>query len=187
MLPATNGPPGYKGEPYVPVAVSFGQLTGEPRRKVGHLDYALNRNFWRNIHQPTEKDRATLRRRVLEQIPEDLRKIEAGEDPPSLPEGQWRCAEVPLTVTQAGRWPLAIRSSLEGSCDPCLAEIEWNDAIGVHHVKEVLDPTQVERLLGTPGLAWRSRPVQGYAIFTHALRMLAPMKLRGRYFLAVLR
>ena len=54
-------------------------------------------------------------------------------------------------------------------------------------VKEVLNPTQAERLLATPGLAWRSRPVDGYAIFTHVLRMLAPLPLRGRYFLAAMR
>jgi hypothetical protein len=68
-----------------------------------------------------------------------------------------------------------------------LAEVEWDDdAIGVHHVREVLNPSEVARLLETPGLAWRSRPVSGCAIYTHALRVLAPLSLRGRYFLAVI-
>ena len=68
-----------------------------------------------------------------------------------------------------------------------MAEVEWDDAIGVHHVRKVLDPSQTAGLLGTPGLAWRSQPVHGYAIFNHVLRLLAPTSLRGRHFLAAIR
>jgi hypothetical protein len=33
LIPATDGPPGYPGEPYIPLAVSFAMTSGERRRQ----------------------------------------------------------------------------------------------------------------------------------------------------------
>jgi hypothetical protein len=85
LLPPTNGPPGYPGEPYIPLAVSFAMRSGE-RRRQGHLDYALSRSSWAEQHPPTptEEDGETLRRLVLERLPRDLSIIDAGGDPEAL-------------------------------------------------------------------------------------------------------
>jgi hypothetical protein len=85
LLPATNGPHGYPGEPYIPLAVSFAMTSGE-RRRQGHLDYALSRSVWEEQHPPTptETDGATLCRLVLDRPPDDLREIDAGGDPEAL-------------------------------------------------------------------------------------------------------
>lgn len=82
---ATDGPPGYPGEPYIPLAVSFAMRSGE-RRRQGHLDYALSRSFWAEQRppMPTEEDGETLRRLVHERLPHDLRVIDAGGDPEAL-------------------------------------------------------------------------------------------------------
>lgn len=37
LLPPTDGPPGYPGEPYIPLAVSFAMTSGERRRRGGIL------------------------------------------------------------------------------------------------------------------------------------------------------
>jgi hypothetical protein len=85
LLPATNGPSGFPGEPYVPLAVYFVMTSGE-RRRQGHLDYALSRTFWEEQHPPTptEADGETLCRLVLDRLPGDLREIDAGGDPEAL-------------------------------------------------------------------------------------------------------
>lgn len=85
LLPATEGPPGYPREPYIPLAVSFAMRSGE-RRRQGHLDYALSRSFWAEQHppKPTEEDGDTLRRLVLERLPNDLRVIDVDDDPEAL-------------------------------------------------------------------------------------------------------
>jgi len=85
LLPATDGPPGYPGEPYVPLAVSFVMTSGERRRR-GHLDYGLSRSFWKEQHPPvpTDEDGETLRQLVLDQLPADLQVIDAGGDPRAL-------------------------------------------------------------------------------------------------------
>jgi hypothetical protein len=85
LLPSTDGPPGYPGEPYIPLAVSFAMRSGE-RRRQGHLDYALSRSFWAEQHPPTptEEDGDTLRRLVFERLPHDLGVIDAGGDPQAL-------------------------------------------------------------------------------------------------------
>jgi hypothetical protein len=85
LLPATDGPPGYPGEPYIPLAVSFAMTSGE-RRRQGHLDYALSRSFWEEQRPPvpTEGDGETLCRLVLDRLPADLREIDADGDPAAL-------------------------------------------------------------------------------------------------------
>jgi len=85
LLPPTDGPPGYPGEPYIPLAVSFAMRSGEQRRQ-GHLDYALSRSFWAEQHPPTptEEDGDTLRRLVFERLPHDLGVIDVGGDPQAL-------------------------------------------------------------------------------------------------------
>jgi hypothetical protein len=85
LLPPTDGPPGYPGEPYIPLAVSFAMTSGE-RRRQGHLDYALGRSFWEEQRPPipTEADGETLSRLVLDRLPADLREIDAGRDPEAL-------------------------------------------------------------------------------------------------------
>jgi hypothetical protein len=85
VLEATDGAPGRKGEPYIPLAVSFAMTSGELRRE-GHLDHALSRSFWeeQSPPTPTEADRESLRRLVLERLPEDLRAIDEGGDPEPL-------------------------------------------------------------------------------------------------------
>jgi hypothetical protein len=85
LLPPTDGPPGYPGEPYIPLAVSFAMTSGE-RRRQGHLDYALGRSYWAEQHPPvpTEEDGVTLLRFVSEQLPHDMRVIDAGGDPEAL-------------------------------------------------------------------------------------------------------
>jgi hypothetical protein len=45
LMPVTDGPVGYPGEPYIPLAVSF-SMTRDERRTHGHLDYALSRSFF---------------------------------------------------------------------------------------------------------------------------------------------
>lgn len=85
LLPPTDGPPGYPGEPYIQLAVSFAMTTGD-RRRQGHLDYALPRSFWEEQHPPVPKeaDGETLCRLVLDRLPADLREIDAGGDPEAL-------------------------------------------------------------------------------------------------------
>jgi hypothetical protein len=85
LLPASDGPPGYPGEPYIPLAVSFAMTSGE-RRRQGHLDYALARSFWNEQRPPvpTEADGEALCRLVLDRLPVDLREIDAGRDPEAL-------------------------------------------------------------------------------------------------------
>jgi hypothetical protein len=85
LLPATNGPPGYPGEPYIPLAVSFAMTSGE-RRRQGHLDYAFSRSSWEEHHPPTptETDGDTLCRLAFDRLPDDLREIDAGGDPEAL-------------------------------------------------------------------------------------------------------
>ncbi|SRR6266508_2220195 len=85
LLPPTEGPPGYPGEPFIPLAVSFAMKSGEPRRQ-GYLDYALSRSFWAKQHPPTptEQDGETLCNLVLERLPHDLGVIDAGSDPDVL-------------------------------------------------------------------------------------------------------
>jgi hypothetical protein len=85
LLPATDGPPGYPGEPYIPLAVSFAMTSGE-RRRQGHLDYALSRSYWAEQRPPapTEEDGQTLSRLVAEQLPRDLKVIDVGDDPEAL-------------------------------------------------------------------------------------------------------
>ena len=85
LLSPTDGPPGYPGEPYIPLAVSFAMRSGE-RRRQGHLDYALSRSFWAEQHPPTptEEDGETLRRLVLKRLQHDLGVIDAGGDPEAL-------------------------------------------------------------------------------------------------------
>jgi hypothetical protein len=85
LLPPTDGPPGYPGEPYIPLAVSFAMTSGG-RRRQGHLDYALGRSFWEEQRPPvpTEADGETLCRLVLDRLPADLREIDAGADPEAL-------------------------------------------------------------------------------------------------------
>jgi hypothetical protein len=75
LLPATNGPPGYPGEPFIPLAVSFAMTSGE-RRRQGHLNYALGRTFWEEQHPPTATDGETLCRLVLSRLPADLHEID---------------------------------------------------------------------------------------------------------------
>jgi hypothetical protein len=79
LLPPTDGPQGYPGEPYIPLTVSFAMTSGD-RRRQGHLDYALGRSFWEEQRPPipTEADGDTLARLVLHRLPTDLRKIDAG-------------------------------------------------------------------------------------------------------------
>lgn len=85
LLAATDGPTGYPGEPYIPLAVSFAMTSGE-RRRQGHLDYALSRSYWAEQRPPvpTEEDGRTLLRLVWEQLPHDLKVIDAGDDPKAL-------------------------------------------------------------------------------------------------------
>jgi hypothetical protein len=83
LTAATDGPPGYPGEPYVPLAVSF-TMTKDERRTHGHLDYALSRSSWQNPAAATEEDGEILVRLVLERLPADLRELDAGRDPEAL-------------------------------------------------------------------------------------------------------
>jgi hypothetical protein len=85
LLPPTDGPPGYPGEPYIPLVVSFAMKSGVQRRQ-GHLDYALGRSFWEEQRppMPTEADGDRLRRLVLDRLPADIREIDAGRDPEAL-------------------------------------------------------------------------------------------------------
>jgi hypothetical protein len=85
LLPATDGPPGFPGEPFIPLAVSFTMKGGGGRRD-GHLDYALSRSFWKEQHPPTatEEDGEILAHLVLERLPADLRELDAGQDPEAL-------------------------------------------------------------------------------------------------------
>lgn len=84
-LAPTDGPPGYPGEPYIPLVVSFAVKSGE-RRRQGHLDYALSRSFWAQQYPPTptEEDHQTLWRLVLKECLHDLRLIEGGGQPVAL-------------------------------------------------------------------------------------------------------
>jgi hypothetical protein len=61
-------------------------MTSGERRRQGHLDYALGRSYWAEQHPPvpTEEDGVTLLRFVSEQLPHDMRVIDAGGDPEAL-------------------------------------------------------------------------------------------------------
>lgn len=85
LMPPTDGPPGYPGEPYIPLAVSF-TMTKDQRRTRGHLDYALSRSFWQEQHPPTatDEDGEVLVRLVLDRLPADLRELDAGRDSDAL-------------------------------------------------------------------------------------------------------
>lgn len=85
LLPPTDGPPGYPGEPYIPLTVSFAMTSGV-RRRQGHLDNAIGRSFWEEQRPPvpTEADGEMLCRLVLDQLPADMREIDAGRDPEAL-------------------------------------------------------------------------------------------------------
>ena len=85
LMPATDGPPGFPGEPYIPLAVSFG-MRGLGRRQDGHLDYALSRSFWQEQQPPTatDEDGEILARLVRERLPADLRELDAGRNPEAL-------------------------------------------------------------------------------------------------------
>lgn len=85
LLPQSDGPPGYTGDPYIPMAVAF-TMTGQGTRRSGHLDYSLDRSFWgHQIPAPaSEQDGERLRRLVLERLPLDLRLLDQGIDPAAL-------------------------------------------------------------------------------------------------------
>ena len=85
LMPATDGPPGFPGEPYIPLSVSFA-MRGLGRRQDGHLDYALSRSFWQEQHPPTatEEDGEILARLVMERLGADLRELDAGRNPEAL-------------------------------------------------------------------------------------------------------
>jgi hypothetical protein len=85
LLPATDGPTGFPGEPYIPLAVSFA-MRGLGRRQDGHLDYALSRSFWQEQQPPTatDEDGEILAQLVRERLPADLRELDAGRNPEAL-------------------------------------------------------------------------------------------------------
>lgn len=55
-------------------------------RREAYLDYALSRSFWAQQHplEATEADERTLRQLLLEQLPDDLRDLDAGREPEAL-------------------------------------------------------------------------------------------------------
>ncbi len=82
--PNTDGPPGYLGDPYLPLYISFTATTGE-HRPIGTLHYALGRTSWQSP-LVSDADRSHLRSLALERVSADIAAIDRGEKLPWLSE-----------------------------------------------------------------------------------------------------
>jgi hypothetical protein len=85
--PNTDGLPGYLGEPYLLLYISFWRTDG-PQERPRTLHYALTRSRWQNAASVGDKDREYLCNLALPHVQPDLLAVEQATEPAWLEESK---------------------------------------------------------------------------------------------------
>ena len=85
---STDGPPGWLGDPYLLLYISFAMTSGAHRRS-GTLQYALTRGRWQDVSGASDVDRDRLLELATERVPQDLIALEQGRELPWLDAGKY--------------------------------------------------------------------------------------------------
>jgi hypothetical protein len=104
----TDGPPGWKGDPYLLLYVSFATTSGA-RPRSGTLHFALTRGRWHHITQVSDRDRDALLELAKQRGRLDLAALEEGSEPPWLDAGK-HLHLIPRT-REAPRWIASLPGS----------------------------------------------------------------------------
>ena len=85
VAPATDGPPGFDREPYIPLWVSVEIRTGDSLRTVASRLRTEPLLLGSAVPlEETAADGPTLQDLVVQRLPDDLRELDAGREPEAL-------------------------------------------------------------------------------------------------------